>query len=167
MVRGCLLGFQMSGWAVVVAAAACGMLPAREASAQAGNAVDGAVWRIGLDRVGKGRPDKLKGAFRINNYEMFQRESDAPEPPKARDPQQWSRRVGGVDRVKLDKNKKDGNDSTVVWTITDLVLFDENRVAHRLDGTIKGKIDEAGHWSGRFIDGKGHHWNFKVQRIQE
>ena len=135
----------------------------REAAAQAGDTVDGAVWRFSLNRVGGGPgPKKLRGACRINKLEMFQRESESPERPKDRKPQEWNRKVGGVEKV-----KRAGDDSKVVWTITDIRAFDDERSPHTLNGTIRASIDKKGHWSGVLIDGDGRHWDFNVQRIQE
>jgi hypothetical protein len=153
----------------VVVLLGCFVLSTREAAAQAGNTVDGAVWRFSLDRIGGGPgPGKLRGACRINDFEMFQRESDSFELPKNRAPSEWSRKVGSVKRAKGLKGMKGRKgDPSVVWTITDIQAFDENKQAHRLDGTIRAQIDEKGRWSGTFIDGDGRHWDFSVQRIQE
>ncbi|MFZ4731077.1 MAG: hypothetical protein ACOYK7_00895 [Pirellulales bacterium] len=155
----------------VVVLLGCFVLSTREAAAQAGNTVDGAVWRFSLDRIGGGPgPGKLRGACRINDFEMFQRESDSFELPKNRTPSEWARKVGSVKRakgLKGMKGRKGDPSPSVVWTITDIRAFDENRQAHRLDGTIRAQIDEKGRWSGTFIDGDGRHWDFSVQRIQE
>lgn len=148
---------------LVVVSVGCGLVMAGEAAAQAGDTVDGAVWRFGLERIGRGPgPGKLRGAYRINNFEMFQRESESFEPPRKSNPQEWTKKVGGVDRLKGKKG-----DKTVVWTITDILVFDEDRRSQRINGTIRAQLDERGHWSGEFIDGDGRHWKFSTQRIKE
>ena len=125
--------------------------------AQAGDEFEGAVWQFGMNPKVRG-DEALRGAFRVADDNIFQR--------NGRDDEKFERPAG--------TNFPKGRTTRIVFK--NMVAFkkeggsaSERRGERRveLSGTATLKMDEFGEWSGRFVDGAGHRWDFKCSRIKE
>lgn len=121
--------------------------------AQAGDEFEGAVWQFGMTPKVPG-DEALRGAFRVADHEIFQRNGRSDE--------KFEQPAG--------KNFPKGRTTRIVFK--DMVAFKKeggSRQERRVDlsGTATLKMDEFGEWSGRFVDGDGHRWDFKCSRIKE
>lgn len=138
---------------VVVAALMLNLLSGSVAFAQAGDEFEGAVWRFSM--TPKVRGDKaLRGEFRVSDLDIFQKES--------RDDESFRKTVG--------KKFPNGEHTKIVFKELYAMRKDDepNRGKRvQLSGTVMLNFDEPGEWSGRFVDGDGHRWDFKCSRIKE
>lgn len=138
---------------IVAAAVMLNLFTTTEAFGRAGDEFEGAVWQFRMTPKVRG-DHALRGAFRVADNKIFQKHD--------RDDEKFERPAGTnfprgrttrIDFKDLDAFKKEGGPRS------------ERRVD--LSGTATLKMDEFGEWSGRFIDGNGHHWDFKCSRIKE
>ena len=123
------------------------------AHAQAGDEFEGAVWQFGMTPKVRG-DEALRGAFRVADHKIFQK--------SGRDDERFERHAG--------TNFPKGRTTRVEFN--DMVAFKKEgspRSGRRveLSGVATLKFDEFGEWSGRFVDGDGHRWDFKCSRIKE
>ena len=125
--------------------------------AQAGDTVDGAVWRF---KITPKFPlqEPVFGQYRISNYQIFIKDD-----PKDKE---FTREVG----------KATPNRRTKVTTVVfkELRVFEKSEKGSRpriskavTAGGAKVKMDEVFEWSGLFIDSEGRHWDFKCSRVKE
>lgn len=140
----------------------------RSAFAQRGDSFEGAVWRFSMTPKVR-RKEPMRGVFRVNNYEVFQKEKP--------DDEAFSKQVGKVE--------PNGDKTRIVFH--DATAFERSRSSGpgakpgsgdgklgsgqgrrtELKGTAALKMEKFGEWSGILIDSEGNHWDFKCSRIQE
>jgi len=123
------------------------------AGAQAGDEFEGAVWQFGMTPKVRG-DEALRGAFRVADHKIFQR--------NGRDDERLERPAG--------TNFPKGRTTRIEFK--DLAAFKKEggpRPGRRIElsGVATLKRDEFGEWSGRFVDGDGHRWDFKCSRVKE
>ena len=123
------------------------------AYAQAGDEFEGAVWQFGMTPKVRG-DEALRGVFRVADHKIFQK--------SGRDDERFERPAG--------TNFPKGRTTRVEFK--DMVAFKKEggpRPGRRveLSGVATLKRDEFGEWSGRFVDGDGHRWDFKCSWIKE
>lgn len=110
---------------------------------------DGAVWRFAMSPKKRGK-ETLKGAFRVSNNVLYQKET--PSDPD------FKKVVG--------KNFPKGKKTRIKFH--DLRAFDKSKKLHSgIKGTVLLTMDRFGEWSGRLLDSEGQHWDFKCSRVQE
>jgi len=125
--------------------------------AQAGDTLDGAVWRFKITPKFP-RQEAVFGQYRISDYRIFIKDD-----PKDKE---FTREVG----------KATPHPRTKVTTVVfkELRVFEKSEDGSRprvskavTAGGAKVKMDEPFEWSGLFIDSEGRHWDFKCSRIKE
>ena len=121
------------------------------AQGQAGNKVDGAIWRFTMTPKFQGAK-KMGGKYRVLNNRIYQKAD-----PNA---DKFSKQVGS-NTPKTKKRK-------AVLTFTDLRALDKQKNWHN---GIKAKIiikqKKPGVGVGTMVDSEGRHWDFRCTRIQE
>lgn len=120
------------------------------ALAQDGDKFDGAIWIFTMKSKGR-NSQTLKGRFRVSDDVLYQQAERGRETP-------FDKEVG--------KNYPNGKRTRI--EMSDLRAGDANRSIHSgLKGKALLNMDRGGEWSGTFIDGEGHHWDFQCSRVQE
>ncbi len=137
----------------VIATAMLSLGSGSVAGAQAGDEFEGAVWQFGMTPKVRG-DEALRGAFRVADHKIFQR--------NGRDDERLERPAG--------TNFPKGRTTRIEFK--DLAAFKKEggpRPGRRIElsGVATLKRDEFGEWSGRFVDGDGHRWDFKCSRVKE
>jgi len=138
---------------VVVAALMLNLLSASEACGQAGDEFEGAVWRFSMTPKVRG-DGVLRGEFRVSDGKIFQNES--------REDERFERPAG--------QNFPGGKTTRTVFKKLFATRKEDEQSQRKrveLSGTAMLNFDEPGEWSGRFVDGEGHRWDFKCSRIKE
>ncbi len=140
----------------------------RSALAQRGDSFEGAVWRFSMTPKVR-QKEKMGGVFRVNNYEVFQKEKP--------DDEAFSKQVGKIEpngkktRIEFHDAKafegRPGSGPSAKPGSGDGGLGAGRGRRTELKGTAALKMEKFGEWSGLFIDSEGNHWDFKCSRIQE
>ena len=122
---------------------------------QAGDTVEGAIWRIQMtSRARRGK--KLGGMFRVSDHVLYQKVEPGPDAEE---------QVVGKNRPVRSRDGK-----------TTLLDFENLRVrepgerpkeGEKISGTAKIERDEFGKFHGRLVDGKGLHWDVTLTRFKE
>lgn len=122
---------------------------------QAGDKVEGAIWRFSMKpKVEKLKP--LRGRFRLHNNRIYQK-ADPNE-------KEFNKLVGTS--IQGPKKKRDAPKAKV--TFTDLRAVDKQLNSHTgIKGTVLMKMEKPGVGTGTLVDSEGRHWDFRCTRIQE
>lgn len=119
--------------------------------AQDGGRFDGAVWKFKM-KLKAGKGDGLKGAFRVSDDVLFQK--DKPGDPELK------KEVGTNHPADM---------KHTVMKFTDLRAFagTNRRLVQGISGAVRLHMDKPGEWSGEMVDGNGRHWKFECVRVAE
>lgn len=148
------------------------------AVAQRGDSFEGAVWKFSMTpKVPRKEP--MRGLFRVNNYEVFQKEKPDDETfslqvgkiePKGNrtrimfhDARAFERPSGSGPGSKPGPGSRPGSRTDS----GDGQLGAGPGRAKELKGVAALKMEKFGEWSGLFTDSEGNHWDFRCSRIQE
>lgn len=138
----------------LIAAAACGGATGFAEGPEAGDTVEGAMWRMRM--TSRARKGLVRGtAFRVSNGQIYQRIEPKPDAEEE---------VVGRDEAKGKFRE------TTVLNFENLRVFElgaGRKPPERISGTARINKDEFGKYHGRLIDGEGRHWDVSLTRFKE
>jgi len=141
------------GW---IAALACGGVFGFEGEREAGDTVEGAVWRMHLTSRARKGLERL-AIFRVSDGKIYQKVALKPEVKE--------------EEVGRDEAKGKFGEKTVL-NFENLRVFEPGerrgpRGGEKVKGTARINKDEFGKYHGRMVDGDGRHWDLTLTRFKE